>query len=343
MPTIGFVGCGFIALAHSFCLAALRKSGLADADVVACYDVDPARAGRLAGFHDARVAGSLDEVVDAAEVVWVCTWTGAHLVAVETAASAGRAIFCEKPLAPNLDEAARLAGALERVPHQVGLVLRFAPVFTRAAEMVASGAYGRVLAATMRDDQYFPNQGMYASTWRADARLAGGGTLLEHSIHDVDVLASILGMPEHVSARVESRFGHAGIDDVAMLTLSYAGGVHASLQSVWHQVLSRPSSRRLEIFCERALLWTDDDYLGPLHLLTTEGEQTIESSPPSWFEGRLATRLSASLYAVQARAFLDAVQSGARPFPDARVALDAHRVVDAAYRSSSADGAPVSL
>jgi predicted dehydrogenase len=39
-----------------------------------------------------------------------------------------------------------------------------------------------------RDDQYLPTQGVYASTWRADAALAGSGVLLEHSIHDLDLL-----------------------------------------------------------------------------------------------------------------------------------------------------------
>src|SRR4029453_15286381 len=119
-------------------------------------------------------------------------WTAAHLEAVAGGGERARAVFCEKPLAPTLAEAEQLAGVLARVPHQVGLVLRHAPVFRAAAELVAEGRYGRPLATVFRDDQYCPIQGFYASTWRADVTKAGGGTLLEHSIHDVDVLRWVL-------------------------------------------------------------------------------------------------------------------------------------------------------
>ena len=49
------------------------------------------------------------------------------------------------------------------------------------------------MAAVFRDDQYFPIQGTYASRWRADVAQAGGGCLIEHSIHDVDILRFCFG------------------------------------------------------------------------------------------------------------------------------------------------------
>src|SRR5262249_33247851 len=140
-------------------------------------------------------APSLDALLDAVDVAWICTWTAAHLEAVEAAAGRGLPIFCEKPLAPNLPECEAVSAALARVPHQVGLVLRYAPVFAAAAGIVESGRYGRPLTTNLRDDQYFPIQGSYGSTWRRDRDAAGGGTLIEHSIHDVDVLRWVLGDP----------------------------------------------------------------------------------------------------------------------------------------------------
>src|SRR4029079_1908017 len=219
----------------------------------------------------AVAARTLDELLDTVDVVWVCTWTAAHLEPCEGAAARGLPIFCEKPLAPDLASATRVAAALERVPHQVGLVLRWAPVFRDLAGAVASGEHGRVLAAVMRDDQYFPVQGMYGSTWRGDVAHAGGGTFIVHSMHDIDVLRWPLGDPIEVTARTAARFGYPGIEDTGVATFAFADGAFAQLTSVWHQVLSRESSRRLELFCEKAVLWTDDDYLGPLHVQTDEG------------------------------------------------------------------------
>src|SRR4029077_11620511 len=232
--------------------------------------------------HGADPISDLATLLGEVDVVWICTWTAAHLAAVEAAAERGVAIFCEKPLAPDLDDAARVTAALERVPHQVGLVLRWAPVFANAAARISSGEFGRVLATVMRDDQYFPIQGFYGSTWRKEVAHAGGGTLIEHSIHDVDVLRWLLGDPVSVSARTACRFGHPGIEDTAAVTFAYEDGSVAQLTSVWHQVLTRESGRHLEVFCEGVALWTDDDYLGPLHVQTSDGTHEIAGELPEW-------------------------------------------------------------
>src|SRR3712207_8553561 len=73
--------------------------------------------------------------------------------------------------------------------------------------------YTTLFRSVFRDDQFFPNQGHYASTWRADVEVAGGGTLLEHSIHDLDVLRWLLGDAERVRDRKSTRLNssHANI------------------------------------------------------------------------------------------------------------------------------------
>jgi predicted dehydrogenase len=226
-------------------------------------------------------------------------------------------------------------------------------VFAAFADAVASGRYGRPMAVVFRDDQYFPIQGMYGSTWRADVTLAGGGTLIEHSIHDLDVLQWILGPVADVSAATAETFGHPGIEDVATLRCGFASGATATLTSVWHQVLSRPSTRRLELFCEDAMLWTEDDYLGPVHVETSDGHEEVVADPPAWID-RLQTpevlAKSVAQYADPSKRFLDALvaagaagdgtrATGTLGAPTVDEALAAHEVVDAAYRSAAASGA----
>lgn len=336
---VGIVGCGFIGGVHAAALDSLMKAGLVDAELTATYDTERARAEAFALPHGAAACASVADLLDRVDVVWVSTWTSAHRDVVAAAVDAEVAVYCEKPLAPTLEDCEVVAVLLERVPHQVGLVLRHAPVFAAAAELVASGRFGRPIATTLRDDQYFPIQGMYASDWRADVARAGGGTLLEHSIHDVDVLRWILGDPVSVRANVASMFGHPGIDDAAQVTFGYESGGTATLVSVWHQVTTRPSTRRLEIFCEDAFLWTENDQVGPLHVEHSAGTELIMGELPEW-----AARLGlpdqhlASLvqYAAPTKAFLDALASDPAPrgWPDAAVALAAHRLVDLAYRSA---------
>jgi predicted dehydrogenase len=222
-------------------------------------------------------------------------------------------------------------------------------VFAAAAELVRSGRYGRPLTTNLRDDQYFPIQGMYGSTWRKDREAAGGGTLIEHSIHDVDVLRWILGEPTTVSASTACAFGYEGIEDLASLTWHYESGATAQLVSVWHQVLSRGSSRRLEIFCEEAYLWTEDDYLGPLNVETSAGVEVHEGSAPEWVSALKVPEVfekAVAHYASQGKYFLDELAANgaaARGFPGAAEALAAHRIVDAAYRSAAAGSVPIGV
>lgn len=349
MLRIGLIGCGHIGTVHSFALRQLADAGLIEADITATYDLDPDRARRLAEPNHATACDRLEDVVDDVDVVWVCTWTNGHLPAVEAAVARRLPVFCEKPLAPTLAECRLIAAQLEQVPHQVGLVLRHAPVFRHVAEAVHSGRYGRAMALVLRDDQYFPIQGMYGSTWRRDVDKAGGGTLIEHSIHDLDVIHWILGVPTAVTARTASVFGYEGIDDTAAVTLAYPGGETASLVSIWHQVTTRPSTRRLEVFCEEAFLWTEDDYLGPLHVETSAGSEIVDGEAPSWIDRLTVPEVLAkplAQYAEPSKAFLDAlVRDGraARGAPTVDVALAAHEVVDAAYRSAATGSEPTEV
>jgi myo-inositol 2-dehydrogenase/D-chiro-inositol 1-dehydrogenase len=141
---IGIVGCGHIANVHAYSLAQLHAAGLVDAAITATFDHEVARAEKLARRHGGDPAPSLDALLAAVDVVWVCTWTSGHVEAVEAAAARGLPVFCEKPLAPTLADCERVAAALGRVPHQVGLVLRHAPVFRAVAELA------RELGASVR-------------------------------------------------------------------------------------------------------------------------------------------------------------------------------------------------
>ena len=139
-----------------------------------------------------------------------------------------------------------------------------------------------------------------------------------------------------------------------MATFAYGDGSVATLTSVWHQVLSRESSRRIEVFCEKAVLWTDDDYLGPLHIQTDEGARTLEAAAPVWGERFTVPEVYKKAlvqYAEPSKAFLDSLARLGTPeapelssvgHPRAGDALAAHGLVDLVYRSAADGGVPKS-
>ena len=347
MVAVGFVGTGLIAWAHALGIEAMIDAGVVDASVVAVHDADATRAAAFADVTHAAVVPSAEEVVDRSDALWVCTPTAAHARVVEAALARGRAVFCEKPLAPTLAAAERLVALVEGagIVAQVGLVLRSAPVFRQLRALLASGRLGRPMTAVLRDDQYFPVQGMYASDWRAQVDVAGGGCLIEHSIHDVDILRYCLGEVTEVTARTATFAGHPGIEDLAVVTMQHASGATTEIVSIWHQILSRGSTRRLEVFCEQGLVWLENEFVGPLQVETSDGVEVLACDPDPWVHELPFARddigLSLQVYAQADEAFLRAVVTGQAAEPSFGDALVAHRLVDAAYRSAAAGGGPV--
>jgi predicted dehydrogenase len=332
---VGVVGTGFIARFHLMLLAGTAHRN----EVVAVYDTDPERAAAFAADTGATVADTVEALCDQVDAVFVCTWTSAHHAAVATAVAAGRAVFCEKPLAPDLAQAEALCALVEGsgVTNQVGLVLRRSPAFTLARQLLADPAAGRVMAVILRDDQFIPTQGMYGSDWRADPAKAGAGTVIEHSIHDVDLLEWLVGPIDKVCSWTREFHAIDGIEDAATASFSFASGAVGSMVSVWHDVLERPSLRHVEILAERLHVTVEGDWFGPVRWTQTgQGEQVLDG----------ADLLAALVPALPEGGnpdgeFLAAVAEGRPASPAVGEALRAHRLVDALYRSAAADGTPV--
>jgi predicted dehydrogenase len=204
------------------------------------------------------------------------------------------------------------------------------------------------MAAILRDDQFFPVGGMYGSDWRADVAVAGGGTLLEHSIHDLDLLAWMLGPVVSVTARTQNHAGHPGVEDVAAVTLEHAGGAYSELLSIWHSLETRPSTRRLEVFFEKAHAVLEEEQVGPVTVEMADGKTEI-GLPQKAIEvmDRLAVpaelRPHLLAYASADLGFLVALAEGRPPDPGLDIALTAHKVADAAYRSAALGGAPQAI
>ncbi|MEZ5262430.1 MAG: Gfo/Idh/MocA family oxidoreductase [Acidimicrobiales bacterium] len=213
---LGFLGAGLIARYHAGSLRAAgclgsggsgpAPGGAPAAVLAGVFDPDGERAEQFAHAHGTIVRRSEEEVIEHCDAVYVCTWTAEHRRQVELAAAAGRAVFCEKPLAPTLADARAMAAAVQRagVVHQVGLVLRSVPGFALLRALLREPAAGRLSTVVFRDDQELPVGGYYGSTWRADRTKAGAGTLLEHSIHDLALLVWLCGPVRTLSAHQDN-------------------------------------------------------------------------------------------------------------------------------------------
>jgi len=344
---IGLIGAGVIGAAHSAVLQQIGRALGARVQLVAVADPIPARRnlfGDLYGYQQLFANGH--DLIARAEIdtLFVCTPTRYHCELVQAAAARGLHIFCEKPLAMTYGEGRAMAEAVEQagVRSQIGLVLRYSAVYTVMRELVRDPRAGQPMAVVFRDDQCFPIRGVHDSAWRADRALTAGGTLIEHGVHDLDLLTWLFGPVVRLRAWEHNRAGHQGIEDYMAVELHFASGLRAQLINIWHNMVQRPSNRRLEIFCDNAFIASDADMSGDvIHQFGDGPEQVMPEHEVLRRFIAAQTDVPDALrdcygvsYLVQDLAFVEALLAGRSPTPDIRIGLEAQRLAAAAYHAA---------
>jgi predicted dehydrogenase len=283
------------AMSYTRCLV-----GRDDVELVGVYDADPELRERVAtrfgveAFDDpgALLSRGLDAVV-------VCSETIGHRELVELAAHHGVHVLCEKPIATTLVDARAMidACAAGRVQLHTAFVCRFYPVVQQARAAIAAGKIGSVIGMVGGNRGVPPLPPQYPS-WITDPERAGGGALLDHSVHVVDTMRHITGLDVvRVNAEVDDRFWQAGVDDLAVLSLVFDGGAIASVDPSWSVTAANP--------------WSYDFFL---RVLGSEGaldlDDTRESLHVVTESGLRLVPFGVDIDAVMVDAFLDSIRAG---------------------------------
>ena len=354
--SVGIIGCGSISRAHAVSLRLLGDDGLVR--LVALADPDPAgieRVEQIAGPVTRRYADGHDLIADPdVQAVLVIAPTKHHRDLIAAVAEAGKPCFTEKPLAPTFPVVTEIVDLVERagIPTQVGFQSRFHPIMRFLHEVVADARYGRPMGYVIRDDQFWPTTDVMEghTAWRSSAAEAGGGALLEHSIHSCDIACWLFGPVTRVYARTRHVFGY-DVEDTAALTIEHASGVVGTLLTIFNGVIDR-EERRIEVFLEQAAIEATTDFVvgapedsllvkersGPAERIDTAAlcresfvRDGVDVDRPFYVYQYLAHR-----------AFARSLAAGTPPSPGVRDALAAHQLVEAAYRSART-GLPVAI
>lgn len=135
------------------------------------------------------------------DVVMICNPSSLHMDYALSCAYAGIPVFVEKPLSTNWDRVTELlAVADERgLIGCVGYQLRFHPCVRRLQELLRTASIGRLVAVRMQVAEYLPGWHKYEDyrVMYAARRDLGGGVILSQ-IHEMDILYSLLGVPESI-------------------------------------------------------------------------------------------------------------------------------------------------
>ena len=225
---VGIVGCGGISRAH---LNAYQEAG---ASVVSVYDVVASAAKAMADDIGARVATSVDEMAadDALDAASVCSPPAAHLANCRPLLKRGIAILCEKPLEVNATTAARLARAVKRSRSvfMTAFCHRFHPPIVELAKLIRRGTLGKPLLFRNIFGGY---SARVRRNHRANPKLSGGGCLVDHGCHSMDLYRFLVGNPTHVQAMAGNIMQKLAIEDFGMIHLDTAGRAFGEITATY--------------------------------------------------------------------------------------------------------------
>ncbi len=334
------IGCGMIARFHCKAIADIPA-----AQVVALIGRSKESAQKLAaemGLVNVFCTDSLAEGLAAkgVDALIVTTPSGAHLDAAIAAAKAGKHVVVEKPLEITADRCTAIIDACE----QAGVLLctifpsRFGDANLELKAAIDAGRFGRLtLGETTvkwwRDQRYYDEGG-----WKGTKALDGGGALMNQAIHNVDLLLWMMGPVASVAA-FKDNLAHERIEveDTAVAAIHFQNGAMGVIQattSVWPGL-----SKTISVHGDKGSVTIEQD---DLSLWKFQEELPIDDSIRSRFAVKTGASGGSSNpgaishvgHTRQLADFLDAIQTGRKPFVDGAQGRRSVELIEAIYRSA---------
>jgi UDP-N-acetyl-2-amino-2-deoxyglucuronate dehydrogenase len=345
----GIVGCGMIAEYHTKAINEIEG-----ARVVAAFSRNPANGAKIAELAAAkgecRVFDDLDAMLaqPGLDVVCICTPSGAHLDPAVRAAKAGKHVVVEKPLEITLSRCDAIIKACDDAGVRLCTIFpsRFTPANQRLKHAIDFGRFGRL---TLGDThvKWWRTQAYYDSGgWRGTWDLDGGGALMNQAIHNVDLLAWLMGEVASVQA-ITATLVHERIEveDTAVAAVRFkngALGVIEAATSAFPGLLKRTEihgehgSARVEQ--DDVTLWTfaasaPEDAEIQAKIAAVSGFTAGSSDPRG---------ITHAGHRDQLADFLHAIDTNTAPLVDGREGRRSVEIIRAIYRSART-GQSVSL
>lgn len=233
-PRVGFLGVGWIGRHR---MEAIQATGAVEIAAIAdsCGEM-ATEARKLA--PDAKLGTSLDDLLALGlDGIVIATPSALHAEQAIRALESGAAVFCQKPLGRNAEEARMVVEAARKADRllAVDLSYRHTQAMQRIRDLMQSGALGNVYAA----DFVFHNAYGPDKAWFYDAALSGGGCVMDLGIHLVDLALWLFDFPKvaHVSANLFAQGqplrSRSQVEDYAVATLELETGAIVRIACSW--------------------------------------------------------------------------------------------------------------
>lgn len=304
---VGILGAGAMGTAH-----AAAYAGIDDAKVVGVFSRNPDRARAVAAICQAEPFTDPDALMAGADAIDVCLPSTLHHDFVVPALNAGKHVFCETPLALELDRARQMRDAARHANRllQVGLLMRSLGAYEHIKTATSSGQYGRLLSVTTW------RLGSYLHPAAPDHKAHYGDPSTELMTFDFDFIQWLMGPPLRLAASAaKGADGRAG--EISAI-LTYADGRHATVTASGLMPPGLPFSTGFRALFERASFD---------HRAAFEGDGPPKSSFAIFNDkagGAAVPVLLRNPYQVELQRFVDCIRGRADP-----ELLDVERAIEA--------------
>ncbi|RPJ21050.1 MAG: gfo/Idh/MocA family oxidoreductase [Chloroflexi bacterium] len=208
-------------------------------ELLGVADDDPVRGQNVASQNETHFFPSYEALLDAKpDGVIICTENNRHRPLVEMAASSGIHVLCEKPIATTLEDAQAVVAACEKagVLLMTAFPMRFSAPLLEMKARLDQGDFGDVYCFNGTNQGELPTK---HRTWFVDPELAGGGAIMDHTVHLVDIMRWFTGSEVETMYARSNRIFHAeevGVETGALEMLTFENGAFATIDASW----SRP-------------------------------------------------------------------------------------------------------
>jgi predicted dehydrogenase len=266
------------------------------------------------------------------DAVIVTAENARHRPLVELAASHGVDVLCEKPLATSTVDGEAMVAACRKagVRLAVAYPVRFSPAYGALRAAVRSGGAGRVLAVAGANNGQMP-AGM--RHWFVDRELAGGGAVMDHTVHIADLLDDLFEASPAVEVYAQNNNlmypGQVDVDTAGMVVIRYGNGAIATIDCSWSQPAHHPQWGGVQLQLVAVDATMEVDAFGQVVSGYDETNRRGVSMP--W-----GTNMDEAML----RAFLFGVRPGGVDVADGAAGLRSLNIALAAY-ASARSGQPV--
>jgi predicted dehydrogenase len=315
---------------HAYSYAGCLRQ-ISGVQLVGIADDDPARGKEMAETFNTRFFPDTEALLDEGlDGVIICAENASHHTLTELAAPRTRHILCEKPIATTLADARAMIDVCTAhgTKLQIAFPVRFSPPVQRLKALLDEGTLGQIYSVKTT------NHGRMPGGWFIEKTLSGGGAVIDHTVHVIDLLRWFWDTEvTEVYAEVGYSLLHPdlGIDDAALLSFQLAMGAYGTLDTSWSRPESYPTwgDVKLEVLGERGIARVDAFNQN----LAVYSDQAGKGQWVHW-----GSNPDVGLI----RDFVDMIAKDRQPFITGYDGLKALEVALAAYRSADL-GAPISL